>query len=157
MRRAVRRAAPLAYQHSRIIFPITRSACAGRPRRASVPPSPREAFPTTCSEPPSPPALPSSGGQENTVPGEGRPAPQVLSAGPSPGCPAWGTRNSQDFENHFCQVGESICRILSSVLLKSHKNRAQRGRSSARAGARRDPTAHGQTQTGAEKQQERGP
>lgn len=27
MRSAVRRAAPLAYQHSRIIFPITRSAC----------------------------------------------------------------------------------------------------------------------------------
>lgn len=49
MRRAVRRAAPLAYQHSRIIFPITRRACTGRPRRrqADSHPCPGEAFPTT--------------------------------------------------------------------------------------------------------------
>ena len=30
MRRAVSRAAPLAYQHSLMIFAITRSACRGR-------------------------------------------------------------------------------------------------------------------------------
>ena len=33
MRRAVSRAAPLAYQHSLMIFPITRSDCTGKERK----------------------------------------------------------------------------------------------------------------------------
>lgn len=41
MRRAVSRAAPLAYQHSRIIFPITRSAWARNDGRCWRPLSPR--------------------------------------------------------------------------------------------------------------------